>query len=165
MSYVRTRVASSDWCASRNVVSVISSRFCSVVHAAKPSGPSSCKSCRVPFGAAEASCGGATAAFNRFGTAFPATCGLPFTITSARYPSSFVARSCRGTKWNSALVSSSHRVLTFPAWKSGWFTTFSRNRMFVFTPRTRNSRRHRSILWQVCANSRPHAVVFTSSES
>ena len=28
MSYVRTRVASSDWCASRIVVSVMSSRFC-----------------------------------------------------------------------------------------------------------------------------------------
>ena len=47
---VRMRVASSDWCASRNVVSVISRRFCDVVHSANFAGPSSSSSCRVPRG-------------------------------------------------------------------------------------------------------------------
>ena len=36
---VRTRVASSDWCASRNVVSVTSTSVCARRSAAKPSGP------------------------------------------------------------------------------------------------------------------------------
>ena len=45
---VRSRVASSDWWASRKVVSVISSGFCSSTHCANFSGPSSCSICRVP---------------------------------------------------------------------------------------------------------------------
>ena len=49
-SYVRTRVAISDWCASRNVVSVISRRFSLRAHAANFFGPSFCSICRVPAG-------------------------------------------------------------------------------------------------------------------
>ena len=41
MSYVRIRVASSDWCASRKVVSVTSRRGCSRTQWANFSGPSS----------------------------------------------------------------------------------------------------------------------------
>jgi len=39
MSYVRTRVASSDWCASRNVVSISSNLLWALTAAANPSGP------------------------------------------------------------------------------------------------------------------------------
>ena len=56
-------------------------------------------------------------------------------------------------------------VVAWPAWKSAWLTTFSRNGMFVLTPRTRNSRSARSMRWQACRNSRPQAVIFTSRES
>ena len=41
MSWVRIRVASSDWCASRMVVSVTSTRVSARIQAAKASGPSS----------------------------------------------------------------------------------------------------------------------------
>ena len=51
-SYVRTRVASSDWCASRIVVSVNSSRFCLRTHSANFSGPAPAACCRVPAAAA-----------------------------------------------------------------------------------------------------------------
>ena len=50
-SYVRTRVASSDWWASRNVVSVTARAVCSRRASAKPSGPSSSSRCRLPGGA------------------------------------------------------------------------------------------------------------------
>ena len=52
MSGWRMRVASSDWCASRIVVSVSSTRFCSSIHLAKPSAPSSSSFCFVPGGGA-----------------------------------------------------------------------------------------------------------------
>ena len=49
-SLVRTRVASSDWCASRKVVSVTSTPVRERRSAAKPSGPSSSSRCREPCG-------------------------------------------------------------------------------------------------------------------
>ena len=50
-SRVRTRVASSDWCASRNVVSVTATGVCSRSDRANPSGPWASSSWRVPSGA------------------------------------------------------------------------------------------------------------------
>ena len=50
MSLVRTRVASSDWWASRKVVSVTPMVGDSRSHRAKPSGPSSASRCRDPAG-------------------------------------------------------------------------------------------------------------------
>src|ERR1051326_7132313 len=44
------RVASNDWCASRQGVSVTSSRFCSRTHWANRSGPNSWNRSRVPGG-------------------------------------------------------------------------------------------------------------------
>ena len=52
MSRVRTRVARSDWWASRKVVSVRSRGFCSRTHCENASGPSFWKSCREPSGGA-----------------------------------------------------------------------------------------------------------------
>jgi hypothetical protein len=51
MSLVRTRVASSDWCASRIVVSVSSGRFCSLDPLDDlAGGPPSARICAVPGG-------------------------------------------------------------------------------------------------------------------
>ena len=50
-SRVRTRVASSDWWASRNVVSVTATRSCARSRRANSSGPTSSSSWRVPSGA------------------------------------------------------------------------------------------------------------------
>ena len=87
MSNVRTRVASSDWCASRIVVSVSSSGFCLSTHAQNFSGPSASRRVRVPGG-------GASASFGNFGTTgsgsvralstFPFTSGRPLRLTSPR---------------------------------------------------------------------------------
>ena len=52
MSKDRTRVASSDWCASRNVVSVTSNFFCLTVHWANFRAPISKSNWRVPGGGA-----------------------------------------------------------------------------------------------------------------
>ena len=48
---MRTRVASSDWCASRNVVSVTATAVCSRSACANFSGPSESSAWRVPSGA------------------------------------------------------------------------------------------------------------------
>ena len=68
-----------------------------------------------------------------------ASVGLPFTVISPMNSSSRVARSRRGANRNSAGVSSMKVVVQRPCWKVGWATTFCRNGMLVFTPRTRNS--------------------------
>ena len=60
---MRTRVAINDWCASRNVVSVISSRFCLRVQAANFFGPSLQRSWRVPACGSESGTDGSTARF------------------------------------------------------------------------------------------------------
>jgi len=49
-SYVLTRVASRDWCASRNVVSISSSCLCCRTALASPSGPFSSSTSRQPRG-------------------------------------------------------------------------------------------------------------------
>ncbi len=84
MSYVRTRVAISDWWASRNVVSVSSSRRWCIVQSAKPSAPSRSRICRVPGAGGVCADGGIGGTFIRAGAGLPFTSGLPLTVTSAR---------------------------------------------------------------------------------
>ena len=64
MSDVRIRVASSDWWASRIVVSVTSSRLLLAHPLANFSGPSSLNMSRVPGGVAGISCGAASAEYD-----------------------------------------------------------------------------------------------------
>ena len=94
-SWLRTRVASSDWCASRMVVSVKRSPFCSRTQAASPSGPRASRMSRVPGGGGEArSTFGTGASRSSLGRSGFWTPGEPLTITSPIQESSFVARSC-----------------------------------------------------------------------
>ena len=108
------RVASSDWCASRIVVSVTSTCFCASIHCAKPAGPSACSRWRVPSGI------GASHVDRRqhrlgqgsAGSVRPATSGLPCTATSARKRSILLARSRRAAKASSSGVFSMKRVVS-----------------------------------------------------
>ena len=139
-------MASNDWWASRIVVSVISSRFSLRIHSANFSGPSSCSFWRVPAGGTlvRGTGGGTGAGSERFGSKAPFTSGRPFTMTSPRYDSVFVARSRLARKRNSAGVWSMKVVVASPDLKVGCSMRFSRNEMFVLTPRMRNSRSARS---------------------
>lgn len=82
MSLVRTRVASSDWWASRKVVSVTPMVGDSRSQRAKPSGPSSVSFCLEPAGGsvAESTWGSLETGSIRSGRS---PCGL-LTVTSAR---------------------------------------------------------------------------------
>ena len=81
-SRVRTRVASSDWWASRNVVSVTATSCCSRSRRANASGPSSSSRWRVPSGAGTSrSTSGSLLTGSRLTGAGP--CGW-LTVTSAR---------------------------------------------------------------------------------
>ena len=167
MSYVRTRVASSDWCASRNVVSVSSSRFCCVRPRGEPLRPELVEQLAR---AARRRAGDRAAEPARLrsvrGTRLARHLGIAVDDDVGRGRSAAWSRGpARGAKRNSAGVSSRNVVVALPAWKVGLLTTFSRNGMLVLTPRMRNSRSARSMRWQACGNSRPQAVIFTSSES
>ena len=111
MSWVRMRVASSDWCASRSVVSVSSTDCCASIHSASPRGPRSSRIWRLPGG------GGGRLSFGSRGSgtgpchARPLTSGLPLTMTSPMKPSSRVARSRRLGHWNSSGVWSMNLVV------------------------------------------------------
>ncbi|CAM5443114.1 hypothetical protein SGRIM128S_09674 [Streptomyces griseomycini] len=80
-SLVRTRVASSDWWASRKVVSVTPRVGEARSQRAKPSGPSSASRCREPAGGSPAGSGGSLVSGSTSSGRSP--CGL-FTVTSAR---------------------------------------------------------------------------------
>ena len=95
----------------------------------------------------------------------PFACGLPLTMTLPRKLSSLVARSRRGLKANSSGVVSISVVVAWPARNCGWAMTFSRNGMFVFTPRMRNSLSTRSVRLAASGNVRAQVITFTSSES
>ena len=118
-SCVRKRVASSDWWASRKVVSV-SSRRCCVAHPARRTrrAPAPAAGRGVPGGLARAagsppgSCGSRHVGRAPAG---PPTSGLPFTRTSPMNASRRVARSRRGRKRKSSGVSSTKRVVYSPA--------------------------------------------------
>ena len=68
-----------------------------------------------------------------------ATPGKPFTVISAAYVKSRIARFWRTGNRNSSGFSSMNRVVQLPARKSALESKLSRNGMLVFTPRTRNS--------------------------
>lgn len=82
MSLVRSRVASSDWCASRKVVSVTASAGLLRNLAAKAVGPRSSSRCLLPGagGASRSTAGSAV----RGSTAVGATPNGRLTVTSAR---------------------------------------------------------------------------------
>ena len=105
------RVASSDWCASRIVVSVSSTRFCASIHSAKRRGPSSSNNCLLPGGGGESGSGGSSGVTTRTGAGRPRTTGLPLTTVSARNVSTREARSRRCAVTNSSGVSSMKRVV------------------------------------------------------
>ena len=105
MSKLRTRVAMSDWWASRKVVSVMSRRFCFSVHSANFFGPSSSSRSRVPLGSGVArSVLGSGAGSKDLAGLYPLECGLPLTMTLPRKLSSLVARSLRLRKAKSSGV-------------------------------------------------------------
>ena len=82
MSAERMRVAISDWCASRNVVSVISGTGLRFMSSATASGPPDSRTWRMPSTGRCSSMGGAFGFFITFGILRPATWALPFTTTS-----------------------------------------------------------------------------------
>ncbi len=162
-SRVRTRVASSDWCASRNVVSVTARAVCARRASAKPRGPSSRSRWRDPAGAGcrrapagSLSTGRTTAVRGPFGW---------LTVTSASQLRIFVPRSFDTLLRTSPGRSSMKEVLMSPAWKSGSSSTPWRKGMFVETPRIRNSARARLARVTAAGKSRPRQVSFASIES
>ena len=111
MSVERIRVASSDWCASRMVVSVISSLRCASIQSATARGPSASSICFSPAGGGvDGTVGARGGSASAGGRGRPATSGLPLTVMSPMKVSSFVARSRRRRKSNSSGVSSMNRV-------------------------------------------------------
>ena len=162
---MRNRVASSDWCASRIVVSVSSSGFCLRTHWQNFSGPSASSRSRNPWGTGPAACGTTGVGSSRWASNLPLVSGRPLTMTSPRYDRIFVARSRRRLNRNRSGVSSMNVVVASPAANVGWPIRFSRNGMFVFTPRMRNSRRARSVRRIVSSNVLPQVVNLTSNES
>ena len=136
-SLVRTRVASSDWWASRKVVSVTASGVCSRSAAANPTGPSSSSRWRDPAGAgADRSISGSlSAGLTDVGAG-------PFgwlTVTSASQLRILVPRSFETRPRTSWGRSSMNEVLRSPATNAGSSSTACRKEMFVETPRMRNS--------------------------
>ena len=163
MSRVRTRVASSDWWASRKVVSVTATLFCSRSARAKPSGPSESSCCRVPSGA-----GTSSAMWGSLLTGSTLTGALPcgwLTVTSARKLSSLVPRSAEDRAVSRCGWSSMNAVERRPALKSASSSTACRNGMFVATPRIRNSATARRARSTASANVRPRQVSLVSIES
>ena len=83
----------------------------------------------------------------------------------AEYESMRVARSRGARMRNSSGVSSMNVVVALPERNVWWSIRLSRNAMFVFTPRMRNSRRARSARCADSSSVLPHVVTLTSSES
>ena len=126
---MRTRVASSDWCASRNVVSVTARAVCARRARAKPAGPSSRSRCRDPAGA-----GAFRSIFGSLSSGSAVSGRGPLgrlTVTSASQFSIFVPRSFDARPRKSSGRSSMNEVLTLPAMKSGSSSTACRNGMLV----------------------------------
>ncbi len=84
MSNERMRVASSDWCASRIVVSVNSTWLCAFIQRASPFGPSRSRICLDPSTTISGSYSGTTGAMaSAGGRGRSRTSGCPLTVTSA----------------------------------------------------------------------------------
>ncbi len=113
MSRVRMRVANSDWCASRMLVSVSRTAFCSRIHAANFSGPSCLSKGRNPAwtGGVPASTGRRGGPNVPAGAVRPRISGLPCTVVSPMNCSSLVAVSLRAVKRNSLASVSMKRVV------------------------------------------------------
>jgi len=158
------RVASSDWCASRIVVSVSSTRCWALIHCAKVPGPRLLSSSRVPAGAGcvRSQAGLTGAGSGKLGKVRPFISGWPLTLTSPRYFSSLVARSRRGATLSSSGVWSMKRVVHSPLLNCGCAITFSRKARLVATPRMRNSRSERSMRAIASSELAPQAVTLTS---
>lgn len=148
------------------VVSVIRSFFCSRIHLESPSAPSFMNRSREPAGRGTVQSTSGTRASiisaDLRGLAMPAE---PFTMTSPRKLSTLVARSFFSLMARSSGCFSMNDVSQVPARKTGWVTTFSRNGILVFTPRTRNSWRERFMMWAASSKVSPHEVTLTRSES
>ena len=136
----RTRVASSDWWASRKVVSVTATAVWLRSACAKRSGPSSSSSCFDPDGGGV--CSSCLVSAGSLSRAIRVVRHSPFgllTATPARYLSSLVPRSA-GIRWVSSCGRSSmNDVVARPARKSGSEMTASRKPMLVEMPRIRIS--------------------------
>jgi hypothetical protein len=108
---------------------------------------------------------GATGTSNGRDGLKPFAWGLPFTTTFPRNPSSLLARSFLGLNANNSGVVSINVVVACPSRNVPFPITFSRNGMFVFTPRIRNSDNARCIRSQARWYVWPLAITFTSIES
>jgi hypothetical protein len=84
MSIDRIRVARSDWCPSRIVVSVTRTWRWFSIHSASAAGPNSSRICRVPArGVSVRTFGGFGSFTSAAGRGRPAVSGCPFTVMSA----------------------------------------------------------------------------------
>jgi len=121
ISSVRTRVASSDWCASRNVVSVYKILLCCRIQLQKASGPISSSLFLLPLGySARRSKGGMSGLRNvRLGS-MVFTSGLPLTVRLAMYRKVLVARSKFCVISNSSGCSSINATVALPDVNVGW---------------------------------------------
>ena len=158
MSCVRMRVAKSDWCASRSVVSVSCSASRERSQRARPSGPSSVRRCLEPAGGSPL---GMRGSFERGSGPAGARPNGRLTVRSDSSRRMRVARSPPGAIAVSWGRSSMNVVCRRPARKSGSSSSLPRNAWFVVTPRMRTSstaRRARAIA--VCM-SMPRVVSFS----
>ena len=160
MSNVLIRVANSDWCASRNVVSVTATAGWARSAAANAAGSSS--RWRDPSGGACEASGGS---FSR-GSISPAGGSRSrLMVTSVSLVSSREARSAPGSAEIRSGCSSTKVVCTPPARKSGCRSSARRKLWFVLTPRTRSSATARPARAAALRRSGPRAVTLTSSGS
>ena len=120
LEVTRTRVASSDWWASRQVVSITSSGWCSRTALANAAGPCASKSCRQPSGGAPAGTAGTSGTMLAGGSAVPSGVMGPLTITSPRNLSSRMPRLRRRGNRNSLGVLSMNEVSILPSRKRSW---------------------------------------------
>ena len=158
MSLVRTRVASRDWWASRQVVSQISSFFCASTQSATALGPLASSSCLRPSGRSPVTGG------NRHGS-YILWPSRSFTTMFAMYLSILVARSWPSSSRKSSGVSSMNLVWQPPARKVGFWRMLEMKAMLVLTPRMWISRMARPAFrhtpWKVLSQ----VVTFSSRES
>ena len=161
MSRVRRRVLSRDWCASRIVVSVMSSFFWPRTQSLTASGPSVSSRNLSPSCFEISRCG-----FGKRGVSYwwRSASGL-LTWMLAMYLSTRVARSRDSVNSNSSGVSSMNFVWHLPAMNVGCVRMFVTNGMFVFTPRTCSSLMARVALRQTAGKVQSQLVTLTSRES
>ena len=164
---VRTRVASSDWCASRNVVSVSSSRFCDRVHSREllraqflPA-IAACPRAAPPNRAAESA-----AYAMRAGGSCPPPSGFPLTITSRQ-----IGQQLRRAVSPRREPEQRRRLFqprggNLARLKLGMIDHVLQERdIGLHAAHAELAQGRDPCAGRLAGNSRPHAVVFTSSES